>query len=112
MRFFVPFAADGAHAERIWSDARAALDELGLRTTGRRIWALSLDVRRPDFLLHIGREVPDDYGPALIIFEASDLDVFYVCTPYNGVLGGDPFPFGLGAHGRAIDFDKVVEGNA
>ena len=112
MKFFVPFTQDDAHAEQVWSDARADLRDLGLPTTSRRIWALSLDVRRPEFLLHIGREVPDEYGPALIIFEASNVDIFYVCTPYNGVLGGEPFPLGLGEYGRAIDFDEVAEGHA
>ena len=112
MKFFVPYAADEAHAEAIWAEARADLFDLGFPTTRRRIWALSLDVRRPGHLLHIGREVPDDYGPALIILEASNLNIFYVCTPFNGVLGGEPFPLGLSQYGRAIDFDQVVEGSA
>ncbi len=112
MRFFVPYAADDAHAEQIWSDSRSDLFDLGLPTTRRRIWALSLDSARPDCLLHIGREVPDDYGPAMLILEASNLDVYYVCTPWNGVLGGEPFVLGLGERGRAIDFEEVAEGTA
>jgi hypothetical protein len=112
MKFFVPYAVDDDHAEQIWSDARAGLFGLGLPTTERRIWALSLDTRRSDMLLHIGREVPDEYGPAMVIFEASNVDIYYVCTPYNGILGGEPFTLGLGERGRAIDFDEVVEGNA
>lgn len=112
MKFFVPYAADEAHAEAIWSDARADLADLGLPTTRRRLWALSLDVRRPHSLLHIGREIPDDEGPAMIILEASDCDVYYVCTPWHGVLGGEPHVVGLREHGRAIDFDEVVEGHA
>jgi hypothetical protein len=105
MKFFVPYAADDDHAEQIWSDSRADLFDLGLPTTKRRIWALSLDGGRPDFLLHIGREVPDDYGPAMIIFEASNADLFHVCTPWNGILGGEPFTLGLTDPGRAIDFE-------
>jgi len=112
MKFFVPYAADDAHAEQIWTDSRSDLLDLGLPTTERRIWALSLDVRRSNMLLHIGREVPDDYGPAMLILEASDADLFYVCTPWNGVLGGEPFVLGLTERGRAIDFDEVVEGHA
>jgi hypothetical protein len=112
MKFFIPLANDDAHAEDVWRRSRADLLELGLPTTSRRIWALSLDVTKPDYLLHIGREVPDDYGPAMIIFEARDLDIYYVCTPFNGILGGDPFQLGLTERGRAIDFDEVVEGNA
>lgn len=112
MKFFVPYAADDDHAEQIWSDSRADLLGLGLPTTKRRIWALSLDVRRPDFLLHIGRETPFGEGPTLIIFEASNLDVYYVCTPWCGVLGGEPHVLGLNGRGRAIDFEEVVEGNA
>jgi hypothetical protein len=112
MKFFVPFAADDDHAEQIWSDSRSDLFDLGLPTTSRRIWALSLDVLTPSTLLHIGREVPDDYGPAMLILEASDADVYYVCTPWNGVLGGEPFTLGLSERGRAIDFDEVAEGSA
>lgn len=112
MKFFVPYAADDAHAEQIWTDARADLFDLGLPTTRRRIWALSLDATGSDCLLYIGREVPDEYGPAMIIFEASGADLYYVCTPWNGILGGEPFPLALGKRGRAIDFDDVAEGNA
>jgi hypothetical protein len=112
MKFFVPYACDDAHAEQIWSDSRADLFDLGLPTTKRRIWALSLDAGKPNCLLHIGREVPGDYGPAMLIFEASNCDVYYVCTPWNGVLGGEPFAMGLSKRGRAIAFDEVVEGRA
>jgi len=112
VRFFVPYAADDDHAEQIWRTARSDLFDLGLPTTRRRIWALSLDVAGPACLLHIGREVPRDYGPAMIILEASNAAVFHVCTPWNGVLGGEPFTLGLGRRGRAIDFDEVVEGRA
>ena len=48
----------------------------------------------------------------MLILEASNLDVYYVCTPWNGVLGGEPFVLGLSERGRAIDFDEVVEGHA
>lgn len=110
MKFFVPYAADDEHAEAIWSDARSDLFDIGLPTTRRRIWALSLDDRRSGWLLHVGREVPGGEGPAMIIFEASNLDVYYVCTPWRGVLGGEPHVMGLSAHGRAIDFDEATEG--
>ena len=109
MKFFVPYAADEAHAEAIWCEARSALFDIGLPTTRRRIWALSLDGRLSRWLLHVGREIPDGEGPAMIIFEASNLDVFYVCTPWRGVLGGEPHIFGLCEHGRAIDFDEATE---
>ncbi|HEX8063951.1 MAG TPA: hypothetical protein VF535_12135 [Allosphingosinicella sp.] len=112
MKFFVPWASDDDHAEQIWADSRSDLAELGMPTTKRRIWALSLDRTRPHCLLHIGREVPDGCGPAMLILEASNLDIYYVCTPWNGVLGGEPFPMGLSKRGRAIDFDEVIEGNA
>jgi hypothetical protein len=112
VKFFVPYACDDDHAEAIWKSARSDLLDLGLPTTKRRIWALALDVHMPSTLLHIGRDVPDDYGPAMLILEASDRSVYYVCTPWNGVLGGEPFVLGLGERGRAIDFEEVVEGNA
>jgi hypothetical protein len=112
VKFFVPYACDEDHAEQIWNSARADLSGLGYFTTRRRIWALSLDDRNPVCLLHIGRQIPDEYGPAMAIFEASDSPLYYVCTPYNGILGGEPFSLKLSERGRAIDFDEVVEGNA
>jgi hypothetical protein len=112
VKFFVPYAADDEHAEDIWAGSRSDLFDLGMPTTKRRIWALSLDCEPSAQLLHVGREVPDDYGPAMLIFEASCRDLYYVCTPWNGVLGGEPFVLGLGRRGRAIDFDGVAEGNA
>jgi hypothetical protein len=105
VKFFVPYAADDAHSEAIWSDARSDLVDIGLPTTRRRIWALSLDGRRSGWLLHVGREMPEGEGPAMIIFEARNLEIFYVCTPWRGVLGGEPHVLRLNEHGRAIDFD-------
>lgn len=112
MKFFVPFAEDDAHADAIWAASRAGLLDRGLPTTGRRIWALDFHPARPDLQLHIGRKMPDDYGPALLILEASDIDLFYICTPFNGILSGDPFALVLPWPGRAIGFDEVVEGRA
>jgi len=110
VKFFVPYAADDEHSEAIWSDARSDLFDIGLPTTRRRIWALSLDGRRTGWLLHVGREIADGEGPAMIIFEASNLDAYYVCTPWRGILGGEPHVIGLGEHGRAVDFDEAAEG--
>jgi hypothetical protein len=112
MKFFVPYAADDDHAEQIWSDSRADLFDLGLPTTKRRIWALSLHSSGGHQLLAIGRRIDPDEGPTLIIFEASNRGAYYVCTPWRGVLGGEPHVLQLCRHGRAIDFDQVVEGNA
>jgi len=111
VKFFVPYAADDEHAEAIWSEARSDLFDIGLPTTRRRIWALSLDGQRSNSLLHVGREIPEGEGPAMIIFEASGLDLYYVCTPWRGILGGEPHVLGLCERGRAIDFDEVAEGH-
>lgn len=112
MKFFVPYAADDEHAEQIWNDSRSDLLDLGFPTTRRRIWALSMNAFGRQHLLNIGRRFDPDEGPALIIFEASDRNAYYVCTPWRGVLGGEPYVMELCRHGRAIDFDAVAEGNA
>lgn len=110
MKFFVPCADDAAQAEAAWAGVRAHLFDLGLPTTRRRIHALSLhpSLRQR---VEVGRDTPDG-EPVLIILEASNLDVFYVCTPYRGVLEGKPYVLGLNEHGRAIDFDEEVVGQA
>jgi hypothetical protein len=105
VRFFVPFVEEAALAEAIWAAARDDLLAHGLPTTRRRIYALSLDDRRPDWLLHVGRETPRDDGPALLILEASDVDLYFVCTPTRGLLEGPPVPLALGEHGSVVDFD-------
>src|SRR5687767_5828580 len=79
VKFFVPYAADDDHAEQIWSDARADLFDLGLPTTKRRIWALSIHSSGGRHLLNIGRRFDPDEGPTLIIFEASNRKAYYVC---------------------------------
>jgi hypothetical protein len=112
VKFFVPYAADDAHSEQIWSDSRSDLLDLGLPTTKRRIWALSMHSSGGHHLLNIGRQFDPDEGPALIIFEASNRNAYYVCTPWRGVLGGEPHVLELCRQGRAIDFEEAVEGLA
>lgn len=106
MKFYVPFTDDDGQAEVIWSDLRERLLDLGLPTTRRRIEALSLDDRRPDFRLEIGMKTPDTAEPVLVILEAADIDIYYVFTPHNGLVRGAPYPVGLDEHGRAIPFDE------
>jgi hypothetical protein len=110
MRFFVPQARDDAEAERLWAAVRGDLLDRGLPTTCRRIRALSL---HPDCerLVEVGKDTPDD-GPVMIILEASNLDLFYVCTPLRGALEGPPYALGLDALGYAIDFDEEAAGHA
>lgn len=106
MRFFVPFTEDEDQAEIVWSDLRERLFELGLRTTRRRIHAISLDDRRPGWRLHIGDETPDTGEPVLVILESSDLDLYYVFTPDHGLIRGEPYPLALPEHGSAIGFEE------
>ena len=108
MKFFVTGSGDEADAEHLWATARVHLFELGLPTTRRRIHALSL---RPDCpqRVEVSGDTPDG-ETVLIILEASDADLFYVCTPGRGVLGGVPFVLGLDEDGNAIDFDPEVVG--
>ena len=106
MKFFVPYVEEAVLAEAIWIAAREDLLEHGLPTTRRRIWALSLDDRQPNCLLHVGRETPHGAGPALLILEASGPDVYFVCTPCHGLLEGAPVALALSEHGSVIDFDE------
>ena len=76
MKFFVPYA-DQVQSEEIWAEVRAALGEIGLRTTERRIQALALGNGRREHILAVGMSVPDSDEPVLLILEASDMDIFY-----------------------------------
>ena len=95
----------------MWAGVRAHLLDIGLPTTRRRIHAFRFDRRRDIPLLEVGGEPPDG-EPVLIILEASNLPIFYCCTPWHGVAGGEPHPLALNEHGEAIDFDAEVVGRA
>lgn len=109
MRFFIPYT-DSRKAERLWAEVRAALLDQGLPTTARRIQALTLSDGRSEHVLAVGMSPPDTDEPILVILEASNHDIFYACTPSNGVDEGTPYPLGLSEHGRAIDFDPDRSG--
>ncbi len=108
MNFYVPFAKDGDEAEIVWAATRAFMSDLGLATTGRRIAALLLR-EGSCHLVEVGGETPDG-EPVMVILESRDAEVFYVCTPYRGVLEGPPYVLGLTEHGRAVDFSEEVVG--
>lgn len=89
MKFFVPYA-EGGEAEQVWAGVRLHLSDLGLPTTRRRIHALSVHHEELNHLLTVGMNAPYNDEPVLIVLEASNVDVFYVCTPSRGVLKGEP----------------------
>lgn len=102
----MPFTEDDEQAEIVWSALRERLSDLGLATTRRRIRALSLDDRRPDWRLEIGDGTPDTGEPVLLILESSDLDLYFVFTPDHGLGSGAPYPIALPEHGSAIPFEE------
>lgn len=105
MKFFMPLTDSDEDAEWIRETVRGELADLGMPTTDRRIWALLL---HPEcrHLVEVGLNTPASDEPVMLILEASNVDVFYVCTPSRGVLEGVPYPLGLTERGRAIDFDE------
>lgn len=107
VKFFVPFIDDDDEAEIIWTGLRERLFDVGIPTTRRRIGALSLDDRKPDWRLEVGDEAPDSLEPVLVILEASDMDIFLVFTPNHGLVRGAPYPVALPEHGSAIPFDET-----
>ncbi len=111
MRFFIPCAASRAESEEIWGQLRAMLSDLGLPTTRRRIQARALGSDGDWMLLEVGMETPDE-ETVLAIFEASDIDLFYVCTPQQILEQGLPIPLGLTEGAPVIDFDAGVVGHA
>lgn len=109
MRFFIPHAADSDDAERIWAGIRLWLAELGLPTTRRRIRALSLEIDGVAHYVPVGGETPDG-EVVMMILEASDNGLYYVCTPDRGMLEDIPIPMALHDEWRVIDFDEEVVG--
>lgn len=109
MKFFVPGSGPELDPEWIWAATRAALDDLGYPTTRRRIQALRIGDRR-ELLVEVGKPIPDDAYPVVVILEAAGVEEFYVCTPFRGILEGDPYILGLSGEGRVIDFDEEVAG--
>jgi hypothetical protein len=105
MKFFVPYTDCDGQAEAIWSGLRERLLDDGLSTTRRRIEALSLDDRRPDWRLEVGDGAPDTGEPVLVILESSDRDLYFVFTPGHGLIHGQPYSLALPEHGSAIPFE-------
>jgi hypothetical protein len=111
MKFFVPHF-DAPDAERVWAGTRLWLSELGLPTTRRRIRALACEIDGKDHFLAVGGDTPDGEDFVMAILEASNLDLFYVCTPSRGLVDDIPYPLALDEHWRVIDFDEEVCGHA
>ena len=61
---------------------------------------------RAVFEFTFGLNTPASDEPVMVILEASDVEIFYVCTYSHGVLDGVPFSLALAERGRAIDFDE------
>jgi len=110
MKFFIPSAGDRAEAEEMWGLLRAMLFDLGRPTTRRRIQALALGRGGDWILLEVGMETPDE-DTVLAIFEASNNDLFYVCTPRQVLHQGRPHALGLADGAPVIDFDAGVIGD-
>ena len=93
MKFFIP--VPGAATRRRSSGRRSAseLDKSGLATTRRRIHALACAIGDEDHLLAVGEDTPEADDPVLAIFEASDIDLYYVCTFGTVALEEPPYPW-------------------
>jgi hypothetical protein len=112
VKFFVPGFECRLAAEHVWAEVRRWLAEMGLPTRPRRIRALACEIEGRDHFVAVGAEPPDDDEPVMVILEASNLDIFYVCTPSRGVLEDIPYPMWLDERWRVIDFDEEVVGHA
>jgi len=113
VKFFVPCAHDEAEAERILAAVRLYLAELGLPTTRRRIRALGMTIEDKEHFLAVGGETPDGEDFVMVILEASNFDIFYVCTPSRGMLDDIPYPMALDdERWRANDFEEEAVGHA
>jgi hypothetical protein len=66
-----------------------------------------------DHEVAVGGETPDGDDFVMVILEASNLDIFYVCTPTRGMVDDIPYPLALDDEGwRVIDFEEEVVGHA
>jgi len=105
MRFFVPYAAGPADAERFWAAMRARLaDEYGVPTTGRRIFALETDRGA----VEVGDGTPrhDHEDVVMAILECASIDrMYFVFTHVHDELEDPPFPLSLDDKWRIVKFD-------
>jgi hypothetical protein len=113
MKFFLPCARDEDEAERIWAGVRMYLAGLGLPTTRRRIRALAMTIDGRDHYLAVGGETPDGEDFVMVLLEASNLDIYYVCTPTRGMFDDIPYAMALvDERWRVIDFEEQMCGHA
>lgn len=106
MKFFVPYAASPADAERFWAMMRTHLaDEYGLPATRRRIFALATD----NGAIAVGDGTPTaDYEDVVMaILECAEIDDFYfVVTCQHDELQDPPYPLCLDDEWRVVEFDE------
>jgi hypothetical protein len=106
MNFFIPSAKDRDQAEIVWSVVRKGLADHGLATTPRRIRALAWAGDGETHSIAVGADPPwVECDPVLAIFEASDFDVYYVCTFGQVARERLPRVFGLDDSWSVVDFE-------
>lgn len=94
MDFFVPEADDEAEAEEVWHATKNWVEKKRDQVTERRIY--SIEYADPDtqrtHAVAVGDDVPGVGEPAQVILESATgtVDVYYLCSPNRGVLGGSP----------------------
>jgi len=113
MKFFIPSAKDRAQAEKVWALVRMSLLDRSMPTTRRRVRALAWEGDGETHCLPVGADTPAAEGdPVMAIFEASNVDLYYVCTFGQVVMEQRPQALALDESWRVEDFDEEVCGHA
>ncbi len=91
-KFFVPHAKSAEEAEEVRAGVIKFVESNGFSVNDRKILRLSYTHNGRDCVAEVG--VPQIPGgePVLVILDAGDL--YLVCTPNRGVLGGLPILVG------------------
>ncbi|WP_242095780.1 hypothetical protein [Sphingomonas sp. CROZ-RG-20F-R02-07] len=103
MRFHVP-DVDADTAEQTWHAVRHHLADMGMATTERRIASLAFQQDGVPTEATVGGRFPGTRDHILLILEAAEPGVHYVCTPTRGVVAGKPHRIEQ-ADAQAVVFD-------
>ena len=105
--FFIPHAEDEAQEKRVLKSViEFVSEELGAEIDSQRIYKLEYVHEGEQLIAEVGKPHKYNDEPVIVILHDKIRDLYLVCTPHRGVLGGIPIMVGSNEVSNKTLFDK------